>query len=422
MAQPAPYSGPFPDGASRSIKILLLGQKGSGKTSAVQVLFKGMSPRQAMRDVRSTRQVQVEDVNILRAYQIWDTPTSVTAASFGNDIAKFSAIIWFVDFSSSYQGEIVPLALQMWNVYLIDKNVRHYVFLNKCEALTAEDALEQDQTFSSDFNEELNFHMEQHPSYDPSTDTGPGMPDPNYIQTTMFDERLPKAFHEVTVKAFPEALAHVQGVMGTFAGTHKLETFALIDRPTKICVVSAGEEGANKDKERLIFQWIGRVDLFEDLYKSVIPEQALTLPPPPPPSSKPNGDSQLNGSSIASSQPPPPPAPTTSNPPLSPQEESEDEESESESEEEDGEEEEEEEEEEGGGTSLEEDRHLCQSVSMEVGVTFVSWSITDRLSIVGTLPTSQFEADKAEMRKGMIVVRRIIVQFEQAHDEWFRET
>lgn len=59
--------------------------------------------------------------------------------------------------------------------------------------------------------------MEQHPSYDPSTDSGPGMPDPNYIQTTMFDERLPKAFHEVTVKAFPEALAHVGGLMGSFA-------------------------------------------------------------------------------------------------------------------------------------------------------------------------------------------------------------
>lgn len=43
------------------------------------------------------------------------------------------------------------------------------------------------------------------------------MPDPNYIQTTMFDERLPKAFHEVTVKAFPEALAHVGGLMGSFA-------------------------------------------------------------------------------------------------------------------------------------------------------------------------------------------------------------
>lgn len=71
---------------------------------------------------------------------------------------------------------------------------------------------EQDQTFSSDFNDELVFHMEQHPDY-PNI----GMPDPNYIQTTMFDERLPKAFHEVTVKAFPEALAHVGGLMSTFA-------------------------------------------------------------------------------------------------------------------------------------------------------------------------------------------------------------
>lgn len=186
-----------------------------------------------------------------------------------------------------------------------------------------------------------------------------------------------------------------------------------MDRPTKICVVSAGEEGANKDKERLIFQWIGRVDLFEDLYRfvcfppplsfsflqapsllfarfrfhvlnsrltsslpssrltrSVVPEQAKFLPPPPSKSTaNPNGDSsfsQLNGSSIASSQQPPPPIPTTpSNPPLTPREnEVAEEESESGSDEDEDSEEE------------EDDRNLCQSVSMEVGVTFVSWSIT----------------------------------------------
>ena len=149
--------------------------------------------------------------------------------------------------------------------------------------------------------------------------------------------------------------------------TYKLETFALIDRPTKITVVSAGEEGANRDKERLIYQWIGRVDLFEDLYSCVVPESARVLPPPPSSSTTQTSTAVQNGTSISSSQQTTTPKPKAAVPVKAAEADVE----ESEEEEEEGSSSEEEESE-----DEEEERNLCQSVSMEVGVTFVSWAIT----------------------------------------------
>ena len=72
--------------------------------------------------------------------------------------------------------------------------------------------------------------MEQHPD-----GASIGMPDPNYIQTTMFDERLPKALHEVTVKAFPEALAHVGGLMSTFASVSHPTPCLCLSRQASEC-------------------------------------------------------------------------------------------------------------------------------------------------------------------------------------------
>ena len=45
---------------------------------------------------------------------------------------------------------------------------------------------------------------------------------------------------------------------------------------------------------------------------------------------------------------------------------------------------------------------------------------TSRLSIVATLPTTQFHADSDAMREGMVVVRKNILDFERVHEEWFR--
>ena len=142
-----------------------------------------------------------------------------------------------------------------------------------------------------------------------------------------------------------------------------------MDRPTKICVVSSGEEGANRDKDRLIYQWIGRVDLFEDLFSCVVPESAKILPPPPPSKTTATSTGAENGgTSISSSQHTATPKPKSAVPVLSnPAIVAEGDESEESEEEEEDEEESEDE---------EDDRNLCQSVSMEVGVTFVSWAIT----------------------------------------------
>ena len=53
----------------------------------------------------------------------------------------------------------------------------------------------------------------------------------------------------------------------------------------------------------------------------------------------------------------------------------------------------------------------------------LTWTIgrvNRRLSIVATLPTTQFQADSEAMREGMIVVRKNLMDFERVHDEWFR--
>ena len=46
--------------------------------------------------------------------------------------------------------------------------------------------------------------------------------------------------------------------------------------------------------------------------------------------------------------------------------------------------------------------------------------VNRRLSVVATLPTTQFQADSEAMREGMIVVRKNLMDFERVHDEWFR--
>ena len=190
-------------------------------------------------------------------------------------------------------------------------------------------------------------------------------------------------------------------LLSTGTQTYKLETFALMDRPTKICVVSSGEEGANRDKDRLIYQWIGRVDLFEDLFSCVVPESARILPPPPPSKTTTTTTGAENGgTSISSSQQTATPKPKSAVPVLdNPAIVAEGDESEESEEEEEDEEESEDEE--------EDDRNLCQSVSMEVGVTFVSWAIT---SYVSSLPVAPLPPSRPRARPSLLVFRSTLTR------------
>ncbi|KAJ7769034.1 Gtr1/RagA G protein conserved region-domain-containing protein, partial [Mycena olivaceomarginata] len=95
------------NGVTRT-KILLLGQRRSGKTSIKEVLFNALPPKQTFY-LETTMRIVKHAYDTVIPLEIWDCPGNIAVDTLGAPLSQFSALIFVIDIRDLYKQPISKL-------------------------------------------------------------------------------------------------------------------------------------------------------------------------------------------------------------------------------------------------------------------------------------------------------------------------
>jgi len=122
-------------------KILLTGLRKCGKTSIQEVLFKGLSPKDAFFIDPTTKVVKTAYDTVI-PLEIWDCPGSLTIQTLPTPLSQFPTIVFVIDIQDHHQQPIARLVELVITAYQENQNVNLEVFVHKAEALSEEYKIE----------------------------------------------------------------------------------------------------------------------------------------------------------------------------------------------------------------------------------------------------------------------------------------
>ncbi|CED84515.1 Predicted small GTPase involved in nuclear protein import [Phaffia rhodozyma] len=388
---------PVPDDEDPlSQKILLMGARRSGKTSAMEVLFHGMEARQTIPSVSPTHDIKIENVNIFAPYQIWDTPGSITAENFGDNLKKFSVLIYFVDMISGYTEQIQSIAMTFLAAHRCNPDMQLYLFINKADGITGKD------TLTETFREIQDYVQDDMTDF--SNEEIDAIPEVSFFLTSIYDRRLAYAFSQVIRQSLMVA-QFLSGMMNSWVVTAQMDKSFLIDKKTKLYVATDGAPVQNAVYTTCV-DWVTRIIAYEELYTSVVPVGQKTIDEKSEALFRDASDRTGNFFDAIDGYETESDSESEGGP------ESE-ERIDGEVEEVDDEEEDEDEDEDGEGNEDYED-YPSQILTLSSGITYGYWEITPDLALIGSLNTHIYNKKTEHIEESIGVVRKFTLKFLKA--------
>ncbi|KAE8449093.1 hypothetical protein EG329_008476 [Mollisiaceae sp. DMI_Dod_QoI] len=221
---PAPAPGPAAKGKPR---LLLMGQRRSGKSSISSVVFHKMPPNETL-FLESTARVQKDSMHSFMDFQVWDFPGQVDFLDPTFDLdaifGEIGALIWVIDAQDEYLEAVNRLNSTILNLQPNYPNVNVEVFIHKVDGLSDDYKLDIQRDIMQRIQDELSDHgIENAPI--------------NFHLTSIYNHSIFEAFSKVIQKLIPH-LPTLEALLNNLCRASGFEKAYLFDVLSKIYIAT----------------------------------------------------------------------------------------------------------------------------------------------------------------------------------------
>ncbi|KAF2816546.1 ras-related GTP-binding protein-like protein C [Mytilinidion resinicola] len=227
--QPRYHTGRFPNNKAGDGKprLLLMGQRRSGKSSISSVVFHKLPPSETLY-LETTTRIKKESMHSFMDFQVWDFPGHLDyfdpAFDVDNIFDEIGALIWVIDAQDEYLDAIVRLNATILNLQQTYPNINVEVFVHKVDGL------------SDDFRNEVIQDITQR-VMDELSDNGYENAPVSFYSTSIYDHSIFDAFSKVIQKLIPQ-LPTLEALLDSLCRNCHIEKAYLFDVLSKIYIAT----------------------------------------------------------------------------------------------------------------------------------------------------------------------------------------
>ncbi|KAJ6507897.1 Gtr1/RagA G protein Gtr2 [Mycena vitilis] len=233
-------------------KILLLGQRRSGKTSIKEVLFNALPPKQTFY-LETTMRVVKHAYDTVIPLEIWDCPGNITVDTLGAPLSQFSALIFVIDIRDLYKQPISKLVEFIIAASHDNPQLLVEVFVHKAEKLQEDDKIENFRQIQERVQDHL---MERECEQMPY----------NFHLTSVYDHSLHEAFSKVLHKLV-HSLPFLEDLLNVFCANSQSPKAFLFDAASRLYVATDASP-VDSATHNLCCDYLSMLNAFGPLYRS----------------------------------------------------------------------------------------------------------------------------------------------------------
>ncbi|KAJ7707440.1 Gtr1/RagA G protein Gtr2 [Mycena rosella] len=233
-------------------KILLLGQRRSGKTSINEVLFNALPPKQTFY-LETTMRIVKHTYDTVIPLEIWDCPGNITVDTLGAPLSQFSALIFVIDIRDLYKQPISKLVEFIVAAYHDNPQIHVEIFVHKAEKLQEDDKIENFRQIQERVQDHL---MERECEQMPY----------NFHLTSVYDHSLHEAFSKVLHKLI-HSLPFLEDLLNVFCANSQSPKAFLFDAASRLYVATDASP-VDSATHNLCCDYLSMLNAFGPLYRS----------------------------------------------------------------------------------------------------------------------------------------------------------
>ncbi|KAF2843533.1 ras-related GTP-binding protein-like protein C [Patellaria atrata CBS 101060] len=208
-------------------RLLLMGQRRSGKSSISGVVFHKLPPAETLY-IETTIRVKKESMHSFMDFQIWDFPGHLDYFDPAFDVDKIfdeiGALIWVIDAQDEYLDAINRLNATILNLQNSYPNINIEVFVHKVDGLSEDYKMDTFRDIIQRVQDEL-------------SDAGYENAPVSFYQTSIYDHSIFEAFSKVIQKLIPQ-LPTLESLLNSLCANCRIEKAYLFDVLSKIYIAT----------------------------------------------------------------------------------------------------------------------------------------------------------------------------------------
>ncbi|TDZ24451.1 GTP-binding protein gtr2 [Colletotrichum orbiculare MAFF 240422] len=223
-----PLEGPPGPPGKGKPRLLLMGQRRSGKSSISSVVFHKLPPNETL-FLESTARIQKDSMASFMDYQVWDFPGQIDFfenPNFDMDaiFGEIGALIWVIDAQDDYLEAVARLNATVLNLQRFYPNINIEVFIHKVDGLSDDYKLDIQRDITIRIQDELSDHgFENAPV--------------TFHLTSIYNHSIFEAFSKVIQKLIPQ-LGTLEAMLTNLCRTCRFEKAYLFDVLSKIYIAT----------------------------------------------------------------------------------------------------------------------------------------------------------------------------------------
>ncbi|KAK0621323.1 Gtr1/RagA G protein conserved region-domain-containing protein [Bombardia bombarda] len=224
---PDPITIPQTKGKPR---LLLMGQRRSGKSSISGVVFQKVSPSETL-FLESTARIHKNNLSSFMEFQVWDFPGQIDVfdnPNFAFDMdaifGEIGALIWVIDAQDDYLEAVARLNNTILHLQRSYPHINIEVFIHKVDGLSDDYKLDIQRDVTIRIQDEL-------------SDQGVENAPVSFHLTSIYNHSIFEAFSKVIQKLIPR-LGQLEAMLTNLCRTCRFEKAYLFDVTTKIYIAT----------------------------------------------------------------------------------------------------------------------------------------------------------------------------------------
>ncbi|CAH0020180.1 unnamed protein product [Clonostachys rhizophaga] len=229
-----PKDGMKPDDPATAVppkgkpRLLLMGQRRSGKSSISSVVFHKLPPSETL-FLESTARIQKDSMASFMDFQVWDFPGQIDIfENPGFDLeaifGEIGALIWVIDAQDDYLEAVARLNTTILSLQRSYPNINIEVFIHKVDGLSDDFKLDIQRDITIRIQDELSDH---------GCENAPV----TFHLTSIYNHSIFEAFSKVIQKLIPR-LGTLESMLTNLCRTCRLEKAYLFDVLSKIYIAT----------------------------------------------------------------------------------------------------------------------------------------------------------------------------------------
>jgi len=209
-------------------RLLLMGQRRSGKSSISSVVFHKLPPNETL-FLESTARIQKDSMRSFMDFQVWDFPGQIDIfdnPTFDIDamFGEIGALIWVIDAQDDYLEAVARLNVTILNLQRSYPSIKIEVFIHKVDGLSDDYKLDIQRDIQIRIQDEL-------------SDNGFENASVTFHLTSIYNHSIFEAFSKVIQKLIPQ-LGVLEAMLTNLCRTCRFEKAYLFDVLSKIYIAT----------------------------------------------------------------------------------------------------------------------------------------------------------------------------------------